>query len=126
MIITGTPVFQARRIEAGLLNAGSDFGSDTTPFDAGLGAFVEFGHRDFVGRAALEVASQECRTQGMRVMGGVARLGRVIARQAILLAKSDPRAIPLIKCVVCASCGCTIRSTVPAPKYASKERMAHR
>ena len=87
MIITGTPVFQARRIEAGLLNAGSDFGSDTTPFDAGLGAFVEFGHRDFVGRTALEVASQECRTQGMRVMGGVARLGRVIARQGNTVGK---------------------------------------
>jgi glycine cleavage system aminomethyltransferase T len=75
MIITGTPVFQARRIEAGLLNAGSDFDATTTPFDAGLGAFVEFNNSDFVGRAALEAASRECRTWGMRVKGGVARLG---------------------------------------------------
>ena len=30
ILLTGTPVFRARRIEAGLLNAGSDFGADTT------------------------------------------------------------------------------------------------
>jgi aminomethyltransferase len=78
MLLTGTPVFRARRIEAGLLNSGSDFGSDTTPFEVGLGAFVEFDHRDFVGRAALERASRACRTWGMRVAGGVAQLGRMI------------------------------------------------
>jgi aminomethyltransferase len=78
ILLTGTPVFRARRIEAGLLNAGSDFGADTTPFDAGLGAFVEFDDRDFVGRKALEVADKSCRTWGMRVTGGVAQLGRVM------------------------------------------------
>ena len=78
MIITGTPVFRARRIEAGLLNAGSDFGEETTPFEAGLGAFVEFDDRDFIGREALEGADPACRTWGMRVTGGVARLGRII------------------------------------------------
>lgn len=78
MIITGTPVFRARRIEAGLLNAGSDFGEETTPFEAGLGAFVEFDDREFIGREALEGADRACRTWGMRVAGGVAQLGRVI------------------------------------------------
>ncbi len=78
MIITGTPVFRARRIEAGLLNAGSDFGAETTPFEAGLGAFVEFDDRDFIGREALERADRACRTWGLRVKGGVAQLGRVI------------------------------------------------
>ena len=78
MIITATPVFRARRIEAGLLNAGSDFGAETTPFAVGLGHMVEFDHRDFVGRAALEAASRDCRTWGMRVAGGVAVLGRVV------------------------------------------------
>ena len=40
MAITGAGVFRARRIEAGLLNAGSDFDGTTTPFAAGLGGFV--------------------------------------------------------------------------------------
>jgi aminomethyltransferase len=78
ILLTGTPVFRARRIEAGLLNAGSDFGADTTPFEAGLGSFIEFDDRDFVGRKALQVADKSCRTWGMRVTGGVAQLGRVL------------------------------------------------
>ena len=79
LLLTGTPVFRARRIEAGLLNAGSDFGADTTPFEAGLGRFVEFDDRNFVGRAALETADKFCRTWGMRVRNGVAQLGRRIS-----------------------------------------------
>ena len=39
MILTGTPVFRARRIEAGLMSQ-AEFDSTTTPFDAGLGHFV--------------------------------------------------------------------------------------
>ena len=62
ILLTGTPVFRARRLEAGLLSADSDFGEDTTPFEAGLGAFVEFDDRDFIGRKALEDADKSCRT----------------------------------------------------------------
>ncbi len=79
MLLTAIPVFRARRIEAGLFNAGSDFDSTTTPFDAGLGAFVEFDGRNFTGQAALEKASKACRTWGMRVTGGMAQLGRSIS-----------------------------------------------
>jgi aminomethyltransferase len=78
MRLTGTPVFRARRIEAGLLNAGSDFDETTTPFDAGLGGFVDLDKTDFVGRDALLVAPKECRTWGMRVEDGIALLGRQI------------------------------------------------
>ena len=78
ILLTGTPVFRARRIEAGLLNAGSDFGADTTPFEVGLGNFIDFDDRDFIGRKALENADKSSRTWGMRVAGGVSQLGRVI------------------------------------------------
>lgn len=78
MRLTATPVFRARRIEAGLLNAGSDFDETTTPFDAGLGGFVDLDKADFVGRDALLAAPKECRTWGMRVKDGIAMLGRRI------------------------------------------------
>jgi len=87
MIITGTPVFRARRIEAGLLNAGSDFGAETTPFAAGLGHMIDFDHRDFIGRAALEKADRACRTWGMRVTGGVAVLGRAVERDGEVIGR---------------------------------------
>ena len=78
VIITGSGVFRARRIEAGLLNAGSDFDETTTPFAAGLGDFVDFDKGDFVGRSALLGADRSCRTWGMRTTGGVAELGDTI------------------------------------------------
>ena len=81
ILLTGTPVFRARRIEAGLLNAGSDFGADTTPFDVGLGDFVAFDDRNFIGRKALEVTNKSCGTWGMRVTGGVAQLGHIMLQK---------------------------------------------
>lgn len=47
-----------RRIEAGILDNGSDIEPDLTPFGAGLGHFVNFDKGDFIGRAALETADR--------------------------------------------------------------------
>jgi len=65
----------ARRIEAGLLNAGSDFDERVTPFAAGLGSMVDLDKPDFIGQAALRVADRRQRTWGLRIPGSVARLG---------------------------------------------------
>lgn len=62
-------IFGARRIESGLLNAGSDFDETTTPFDVGLGAMVDFDKGDFIGREALMKADKRCRFWGMKVEG---------------------------------------------------------
>lgn len=78
MILTGTPVFRARRIEAGLMSQ-AEFDSTTTPFDAGLGHFVQMDKPDFIGKAALEKADKRTRTFGMRVRGGIAERGRTIS-----------------------------------------------
>jgi aminomethyltransferase len=78
MILTGTPVFRARRIEAGLMSQ-AEFDSTTTPFDAGLGHFVQMDKPDFIGKAALEKADKRSRTFGMRVRGGIAERGRTIS-----------------------------------------------
>ena len=53
-----------RRIEAGILNAGSDFDQTTTPYDVGLGMFVDEDKGDFIGKAALKKASK-----GVRLIG---------------------------------------------------------
>ena len=78
MLLTGTPVFRARRIEAGLMSQ-AEFDDTTTPFAAGLGQFVQQDKSaDFIGRSALEQADQRNRTFGMRVRGGVAKRGRCV------------------------------------------------
>ena len=78
MIITSMQSFRARRIEAGLLNAGTDFDTTITPFEAGLGAFVDMEKSDFIGKQALSQADTRRRVWGMRIHDGVPRLGRVM------------------------------------------------
>jgi glycine cleavage system aminomethyltransferase T len=57
MILTGTPVFRARRSEAGLMGQ-TEFDSTTTPLDAGLGHFVQMDKPGFIGKSALEKANK--------------------------------------------------------------------
>ena len=76
MIITGTPSFRGRRIEAGLLSAGQDFSIETNPFSVGLGRFVDLEKDDFIGKKALLDANKECRSWGIRVVDGIAKKGR--------------------------------------------------
>lgn len=61
----------SKQIEAGLLSH-TDFGDMTTPFEAGLGHFVNMDKADFVGRAALEKSNKQSRTYGMRVQDSIA------------------------------------------------------
>ena len=83
MTPTSADAFRARRIEAGLLNAGSDFDETTTPFDAGLGHMVDFDKGEFCGREALLQADQRYRTWGLRTQGGVARIGRSLQSNGV-------------------------------------------
>ena len=83
MTPTSADAFRTRRIEAGLLNAGSDFDETTTPFAAGLGHMVDFDKGDFCGREALLEADQRCRTWGLRTDGGVAQIGRTLKLNGI-------------------------------------------
>jgi aminomethyltransferase len=78
MIIASMDAFRARRVEAGLLNAGTDFDASVTPFQAGLGVFVDMGKNDFIGKEALSRVDRRRIVWGMRVDGGVPRLGRVM------------------------------------------------
>lgn len=65
----------ARRIEAGLQFAGTDFDDGVTPFAAGLGAFVDLEKPDFIGAAALAQADKRSRTWGLTCARGVPRQG---------------------------------------------------
>jgi aminomethyltransferase len=68
--IFGLDAMNIRRIEAGILNAGSDFDLTTTPYDVGLGRFVDQDKADFIGSHALTSASRELRLFGVRCDGG--------------------------------------------------------
>jgi aminomethyltransferase len=55
-----------RRIEAGILNYATDMDWHTTPYDMGLGAFVDLDGHDFVGRDALRATARETRFSGFK------------------------------------------------------------
>ncbi len=65
MEIFGLDAMHIRRIEAGILNAGSDFDMTTTPYDVGLGQFVDLDKPAFMGREALVKAEKAPRLTGV-------------------------------------------------------------
>lgn len=54
-----------RRIEAGILDNGTDIDPSMTPYEAGIGAFVDLEKPDFVGREALAKVDQNCLLMGL-------------------------------------------------------------
>lgn len=65
----GLDSMEIRRIEGGILNNGSDFDDTMTPYEAGLGRFIDLSKADFVGRAALAVGKTEVRLMGLVAKG---------------------------------------------------------
>ena len=70
MEIFGLDAMNIRRIEAGILNAGSDFNATTTPFAVNLGRFVDMEKTAFIGKSALAVADQRPRLFGVKCPEG--------------------------------------------------------
>jgi len=70
MEIFGLDAMNIRRIEAGILNAGSDFNSTTSPYEVNLGRFVDKDKGDFIGKAALANATDQPRFHGIKCPGG--------------------------------------------------------
>lgn len=64
-----------RRIEGGILNYRTDMDWDTTPYDMGLGMFVDLESHDFIGRDALKNASKETRFTGFKCESRSLRYG---------------------------------------------------
>ncbi len=78
MEIFGLDAMNIRRIEAGILNAGSDFNETTTPYDAGLGRFVDEDKDDFIGKVALATASKEPRLHGIKCVDAEPLINAVV------------------------------------------------
>lgn len=70
-----------RRVEAGILDYDMDINPDTTPFDAGLGALVDFDKPNFVGRDALLKADRRQRLFGLTSKTGIPRVGTAVLHQ---------------------------------------------
>ncbi len=83
----GLDAMNIRRIEAGILNAGSDFNHTTTPYDAGLGRFVDQDKGDFIGKTALASASRRPRLHGIKCMTGEPLISGAVCRDGMVIGK---------------------------------------
>ena len=66
MVFDGLRSMEIRRMEAALLDNLTDFDSSMTPFEAGLGPFVELDKEGFVGRDALLTVDRRSLIYGVK------------------------------------------------------------
>ena len=87
---SSTRALTIRRIEGGILGNLTDMDTTMTPFEAGLGSFVDMNKNDFIGKTALEnkdrrnllfglTCADEIPTSGSIVLDGTREVGRVTA-----------------------------------------------
>jgi glycine cleavage system aminomethyltransferase T len=90
MVFSSLRSMEIRRIEAAILDNGTDMDMSMTPFQAGLAAFVDLDKEDFVGRAALQAADRRTLLYGLKcearspdmngeVLDGSRTVGRITA-----------------------------------------------
>lgn len=90
MVFGSLAAMGIRRVEAGILDNLTDFDASMTPFEAGLGAFIELDKEHFIGREALLQADRETLLYGVKcpstaphdhgeIMDGSTSVGRVTA-----------------------------------------------
>lgn len=70
MEICALDSMDVRRIEGGILNNGSDMDETMTPYEAGLGAFVDLSKDSFIGKDALVKKQGDNRIMGLKCKGG--------------------------------------------------------
>jgi aminomethyltransferase len=75
LVVSSLRSMQIRRIEAGILDYNTDMDQRVTPFEAGLGPFIQIDKADFIGKAALAEADQRSRLYGLRCESGVPAYG---------------------------------------------------
>jgi glycine cleavage system aminomethyltransferase T len=66
MTFSSISSMEVRRLEAGILDNGTDFDMTMTPFEVGLGAFVDLEKEGFIGRTALLEAKHGTRIYGVK------------------------------------------------------------
>jgi aminomethyltransferase len=90
-----------RRIEGGILNYRTDMDWYTTPYDMGLGQFVDLDSHDFIGRDALSLASKEARFSGFKCEGRRLRYGAAVMSGGQSVGKVTAYEVsPYLKCGV--------------------------
>ena len=78
MVFSSMQAINIRRIEAGILDSGSDFDSSMTPDEAGLSRFVDMEKEFFIGKEALVTGRCGNRIHGVRCQDYIPKGGNLV------------------------------------------------
>ncbi len=82
MVFGSISSMEIRRIEAAILDNLTDFDRHMTPFQAGLGPFIDLDKPDFIGRQALLNADRGCLLFGLKCETATPDMNDVVADQS--------------------------------------------
>ena len=99
LVFSSMQAMNTRRIEAGILDSGSDFDISMTPYEAGLERFVDLSKKDFIGRDALKGAAPATRIFGLRCIAATPCSGDLILSGSAPVGMVTTGALsPYLKC----------------------------
>ena len=99
MVFSSFSSMEVRRIEAGLLDNLTDFDRSMTPFEVGLGPFIDMDKPDFIGREALVRADRGTLLYGVKCSGARPDMNcTLIEGGTIVAAITAGAASPYLEC----------------------------
>ncbi len=87
IVSSGLESMGIRRIEAGILDNGTDMDPTMTPYDANLGRFVDFDKPDFIGREALLKADRRPLLLGLACPTSIPWAGLEVQRNGAVIGR---------------------------------------
>ena len=99
MVFSGIPSMEIRRIEAAILDNGTDMDQSMTPYQSGLGAFIDMDKEDFIGKKALVNADKRPLLYGLKSRTGSPGMNDPILHGANIVGRCTAGAVsPYLKC----------------------------
>ena len=99
LVFSSMQAMNTRRIEAGILDSGSDFDISMTPYEAGLERFVDLSKKGFIGCDALKAAAPATRIFGLRCIAATPCSGDLILSGSAPVGMVTTGALsPYLKC----------------------------
>jgi aminomethyltransferase len=99
MIFSSITSMEIRRIEAAILDNGTDMDASMTPYQAGLGAFIDMDKEYFVGKKALIHADKRTLLYGLKSQAAAPAMGDEVLEGAAVVGRVTAGAVsPYLSC----------------------------
>ena len=99
MLFSSITSMEIRRIEAAILDNGTDMDQSMTPYQSGLGAFIDMDKEDFVGKKALANADQRILLYGLKSKNASPGMNDEVFEGSTVVGRITAGAVsPYLKC----------------------------